>query len=830
MKWILFIICFFVLQQKTFAQNPVNLSSSEILLALQKLNTVGSVLYVAAHPDDENTRLLSYLANEKKVKATYLSLTRGDGGQNLIGKEQGEALGLIRTNELLAARRTDGAEQLFTRANDFGYSKNPEETMAIWNKDSVLYDVVLAIRRLKPDVIICRFPTNGDGGHGHHTASALLAQEAYAAAANPAIYPDQLTTATIWQVKRIYWNAFVPSDAKEINTKHTTLDVGVYNALLGKSYGEIAAESRSNHKSQGFGSAKNRGKFIEYFEYMAGDSATATDIFSAINFAWNRFANTTTIQSALEDCIAKYNAAQPNLSVAAIADIYKQLQALPETDAHLAFYKKQKLQEAQKILLACSGIFAEATADAFTAVSNKNILVNTQIITRYSQDVVVKNIVINQQWDTTTNFKLLPNELLTIKHKLKVNAKQDNWNAYWLNEPHSNSRYVVKDNNLIGEPLGPTKLNAIFNVQINGVDIAIAKPIVYKFTDPVKGEVYRNVDVLPLVTINWPEKVFVFTDAKPKKIKVVIRANADSISGRLQLSSTANWSTRIANPNFTIYQKNEEAIVEVEIFANADAEKSTITAAVIIDKETFNQSIQRIEYDHIPHQQILHAAEAKLLKLNIKKTGMNIAYINGAGDDVAACLAQIGYKVTVLNIDQIQTQDLSSFDAIITGIRAFNTNEKLFACNAKLMDYVKKGGNVIVQYNTNSRAGPLNAKLGPYPFTISRDRVTDELANMRITNPTHSIVNYPNKITDADFENWVQERGIYFATEFEKNYQTVFSCNDPKEKASEGSLITCAYGKGNFVYTGIVFFRELPAGVPGAYRLLTNIISMPKNK
>ncbi|HSY62604.1 MAG TPA: PIG-L family deacetylase, partial [Cytophaga sp.] len=331
--FVLFLVTLFI-TNSTLAQTPT-VSSADILQKLQKLNTVGSVLYIAAHPDDENTRLLPYLTYERKYRTAYLSLTRGDGGQNLIGKEQGEPLGLIRTQELLAARRIDGAEQFFTRANDFGFSKNPEETFNFWNKDSILADVVWVIRTFKPDVIITRFPTTGEGGHGHHTASAILAVEAFSAAADPARFPEQLKYTTVWQAKSIFWNTFSFGTINTTSEDQIKINIGGYNPLLGRSYGELASENRSMHKSQGFGTAKTRGDNTEYFKQLGGDKVS-TDIFENINSTWNRFAATKPIGESISKIISKFDAQHPETIVPDLTALYKQIQVLDETDKTLA--------------------------------------------------------------------------------------------------------------------------------------------------------------------------------------------------------------------------------------------------------------------------------------------------------------------------------------------------------------------------------------------------------------------------------------------------------------------------------------------------------------
>lgn len=822
----LLIIIFCV--KHTQSQNtPLN--SSEIIQGLKKLNTIGSVLYIAAHPDDENTRLLGYLANERKLRTGYLSLTRGDGGQNLIGKEQGELLGLIRTQELLAARRVDGAEQFFTRANDFGYSKTPEETFSFWNKDSILSDVVLTIRRFKPDVIICRFPTTGEGGHGHHTASAILAIDAFEAAANPKRFPEQLSQVQTWQAKRIFWNAFNFGTTNTTSPDQLKIDVGLFNPLLGKSYGEIAAESRSCHKSQGFGSAKQRGSNLEYFKLLKGDSVKS-DLFENISLSWLRFKGLEKFETSINDCIQKFNPQNPENSIAALVSIYKQIALLQDNNSEISYWKKQKLKETELLLLACSGLWMEAFSPDYIGIPGQEVSITVQVVNRNKNSVKLNKISYLNQSDSTCMLTLKPNELYTFKRKEKISESLAYSNPYWLNEEHTTGLYTVKNINLIGKPENESATKVVFNVSIEDLTLSIERNVVHKYTDPVKGEIYRPFEILPPASVNIQEKVFVFTDNKPKTITLVIKANTGNISGKLNLIATDGWMVSIGNPEFKLNNKGDEAVIEATVSASKNTTNGYLTAALTINNKTYNHSIKRIEYDHIPYQFILSEAKAGLMFVDLKKSGNTIGYIPGAGDDIPTCLKQIGYNVTILSDELLTNDNLSKYSAIVTGVRAYNTSERLQVHYNKLMDYVKNGGNLIVQYNTNNRIGPVKAKIGPYPFTISRDRVTDEKAEVKFVNDKHIVLNTPNKITSKDFENWIQERGIYFATEMDKQYESILKMNDANEKSSDGSLIIGKYGKGNFVYTGLAFFRELPAGIPGAYRLFVNMLSLPQNK
>ena len=809
------------------AQSP-NVSSADILQKLHKLNTVGSVLYIAAHPDDENTRLLPYLTYERKLRTGYLSLTRGDGGQNLIGKEQGEPLGLIRTEELLAARRIDGAEQFFTRANDFGFSKNPEETFGFWNKDSILADVVWVIRNFKPDVIITRFPTTGEGGHGHHTASAILAIEAFTAAADPNRFPEQLKYTEVWQAKRIFWNTFSFGTINTTSESQIKIDIGGYNPLLGKSYGELASENRSMHKSQGFGTAKTRGQTIEYFKQLGGDSVSK-DIFEKINISWNRFPAAAKLSKSLDKIIAKYNAQQPQLIVPDLVAFYKQLQALNESDANLRSWKKYALKETEELLLASSGLWMEAYAADYIAIPGNDLATTVQIISRNKSLVTVNGIrYINQ--DSAFTLILKPNELYTFKHIGKLPKDYPYSNPYWLNQKHSLGLYTVSNPLLIGKPENDPAASVVFTVTIDNLQLSVTRPVVYKYTDPVKGEIYRPLEILPAATVNIAERVYVFNDTLPKNISFVVKANTANVSGTLDWQLPAGWKATSLNNSFKLNVKGDEALITVSIQPSATSLSGKISTFIKVNDETLTKGITRIEYDHIPYQFILTDAEATIVHLDLRTAGKNIGYIPGAGDDVVACLKQVGYNVTILTDDLLDKGDLKQYNAIVAGIRAYNTNDRLQVYYKTLMQYVEQGGNLVVQYNTNNRIGPLLAKIGPYPFTISRERVTDEQAEVRILQPTHAVFQYPNKITSTDFNGWIQERGIYFATEADAHYQSMLSLNDPNEKPNEGSLIVTPYGKGNFVYTGLVFFRELPAGIPGAYRLFVNLLSIPENK
>lgn len=826
MRILLFFTFLFLQFRVAFSQTEAPKSSSEILQALYKLNTVGSVLYIAAHPDDENTRLLSYMSKEQKVRTGYLSITRGDGGQNLIGKEQGEMLGLIRTQELLAARRTDGAEQFFTRAFDFGYSKTPEETFSFWNRDSILSDMVWVIRNFKPDVMICRFPTTGEGGHGHHTASAILALQAFDDAANPQKFAWQLKYTQVWQARSIFWNTFNFGTTNTTAENQIKFDVGVFNPFIGKSYGEIAAESRSFHKSQGFGSAKQRGQALEYFKYLKGDSCK-NHVLENINLTWSRMKGTDEIQKAIDVCIKQFNHQHPEEILPQLIQVYRLIKEFTYQDNTAKHWKKIKQQEVEQLILACSGLWLECSADDYSVVPGGNFLLKCEVAGRSKSNITINKISFENE-DSVINKSLVYNENIQIKHRYTVQENASYSNPYWLNRAHLAGTFDIADKLLIGGAENAAAINVALNITINDFEMTLMKPVMYKSTDPVKGEIYRPFEILPAITINFNETVYALTDGNAKNMDVVIKANTSNVKGTLELNAVGFDLTY--NKEIAIAKKGDELIVPVTIKRAANAQSGKLQAKILMNGKVYNQSIRRINYDHIPAQFVLSEAATKILNIDIKKAGINIGYIPGAGDEIPACLKQIGYKITELSDQMIENDNLSVYDAIVTGVRAYNTNERLQIYHPKLMEYIKNGGNLIVQYNTNNRIGPVKAVIGPYPFTISRERVTDENAKMNLLDTAHPAFNTPNKIEDKHFENWVQERGIYFASELDTNYKTLIAANDANEAANSGSLIVAKYGKGNFVYTGLAFFRQLPAGVDGAYQLFVNLLSLPKNQ
>lgn len=812
------------------AQKPKTPSSSEIYESIQKLNVLGSVLYVAAHPDDENTRLIAYMANHVKARTAYLSLTRGDGGQNLIGPEIRELLGVIRTQELLAARRIDGGEQLFSRANDFGYSKHPDETFGIWDKDKVLSDVVLAIRQFKPDVIINRFDHRRSGRtHGHHTASAMLSIEAFDLANNTSAYPEQLKQTTLWQPKRLFYNTswwrYGSREAFDKVDKGNMLklDIGVYYPLKGMSNNELASIASSQHLCQGFGRVSTRGAQDEYIEFLKGEPLDGTnDVFAGIDTSWNRVKSGKPIGDILNAVEANFNFTNPSVHVPDLLKAYTLLQNI-END----HWKTLKSEELKHIIQMCAGLYLEASADTNWATAGDMVNVALEVLNRSDIPITLVSISNISNMDVSKNIKLDNNTRFTFKEVLKIEDNATPTTPYWLNKKGTLGMYQVADATLIGKPETPRDYTVDFNLLIENTPITFSKPVIQRFSRPDKGELYRPFEIIPEASAKIKEKVFIFENGNQRDITVVVKAGRDNLEGNVEVCHPNDWQVYPKKQKVAIAHKGEEQTLVFTVIPPEHQSEGLIGPIVHIGDKDYTKELIEIDYEHIPFQTVLLPSESKVVRLDIKKRGENIGYIQGAGDVVPESLQQIGYNVRVIQPDEINPETLSLFDAVVVGIRAYNTLDDIDFKQQQLFDFVKNGGNMIVQYNTSYRLKTEN--LAPFDLKLSRDRVTDENAEVRFLNPDHEVLNFPNKITQKDFEGWTQERGLYFANSWGNEFTPILSMNDKGEQPKEGSLLIAKHGKGHYIYTGLSFFREFPAGVSGAYRLFANMLSLGKD-
>ena len=806
---LLFLVPFFISSQQ--------LSSNEIFHRFKKLNVLGNVLYLAAHPDDENTRFISYCANEKLFNTGYLSLTRGDGGQNLIGTEIREELGIIRTQELLSARSIDGGQQFFTRANDFGYSKTPDETLEIWDKEKVLSDVVWVIRKFKPDVIVCRFPVDGKGGHGHHTSSALLAAQAFDISGDSTQFNEQLKYVSTWQPKRVvintgrWWNKDISaSDPGVVST-----DIGGYNQLLGTSYNELAALSRSMHKTQGFGSTGKRGEYLEYFEYLRGDSAK-NNLFQDIDFSWNRIPHNKQIENKIKQLITSYDLNLPSNSLNILLSLRTLLQENKED-----YWHKVKLKEVEELILQCSGIYLEMTTLSSKKTKKDSVGFNLELVNRSNVNVSLnkiecKSLNFNKQY----SFKSTYNSKQDFKNKTLVPKNALISQPYWLEKKPLLGTCIVNDQLKIGLP--ENQPAAVFKITllIEKQSISYNRPLIYKWNDPVKGEQKKNWIITPKVTANLNKKVIIFSDESVQKIDVKLKSHSGMQKGDITIKTPKGWDIK-GPKKYQIEKSDDELTVSFELKPTKSAISGQLKLLINgLESHSFN----KIEYDHITPQTWFPRAEIQLVKLNLEIPPRKIGYLMGAGDLVGDYLVNLGYELDILNSENIDQQQLNNYDVIITGVRFFNVDDRAPFIAPLLLEYTNQGGNLIIQYNTSYR---LKTKdFFPYPLKISRDRVTEENAKVTFLKKQHKVLNKPNEITEKDFDFWVQERGLYFPNMWSKEYEPILSWHDKNEEAKDGALLIAPYGKGYYTYTGISFFRQLPKGVSGAFKLLVNLISL----
>ena len=779
-KLVVFMVAFCALQMNVVAQK----NSAEIIAQIKGLKTVGSVLYFAAHPDDENNSFLPYLTKERNLRTAYLSLTRGDGGQNLIGKEQGIELGMIRTQELLAARRIDGAEQYFSTAYEFGYSKSWEEALQIWDHEKVLSDAVWVIRKFQPDIIISRFPPDARAGHGHHAASAIIANEAYIAAADPTKFPAQFKYGVgVWKAKRILWNTFNFGSVNTTNENQLKVEVGGYNPIIGKSYGEIGAEARTMHKSQGEGRPRRRGASYEFFELKGGDPAN-NDIMDGVNTSWSRLQGAA-VETSIDKIVSTYNINDPSASVAALVKLYQQINALPVSN-----WRNYKLDQVQDIIKSCAGIYIEATSQQQQVIPGESISVQFLLNQRSNANAVLQSIQLPSK-DTILNKTLVNNQNIQFEYKLNVPANKSISQPYWLVNPKTEGMFVVKDQLLIGKSENDPEFEGLVNVEIEKQVFIFKIPVQYKYTDLTKGDVYQPIAVVPATEIKYN-----------KEVSIVAPGKAITVSYQTMEHNGTSKQTDITLKNSTEH---------LPVNDNAIYTKS-------------------IAYDHIPTITYFPTASTKIVPLAVQNTAKHIGYIDGAGDKIPEALVELGATVTHLTESDITADNLKQFDAIVVGIRAYNMYSYLTEKNDIFNAFVAQGGNLVVQYLKSNQVGIKPVKVGPYKFSVnSGKRVTQEEVPVYFTLPNHTVLNAPNKITASDFENWVQERSTYQSDNFDAHFEAPLTMNDKGEAPSNGSLLIAPYGKGNMVYLSLVLFRQLPAGNPGAYKLLANIISLPKH-
>lgn len=825
--------------------------AGELLLKLKKLNVLGSVLYVAAHPDDENTAMIAAFAEGRLMRTAYLSVTRGDGGQNLIGSELGPALGLVRTHELLAARRIDGGEQMFTRAIDFGYSKTAEETFRVWGREEVLRDVVRAIRTFRPDVVLARFPENGDGGHGHHTASAVLAREAFRAAGDATRFPEQIEEGlSPWQPRRLFWNGW-RRDGKPIEGS-IPYEIGDYVPALGRSHTETAAESRSQHKSQGFGSSERRGRLANALVLLGGD-AVAADPFEGIDVTWGRVSGGAGVGRLLEEAERLFDVREPSRVLPKLLEAHAAMRGLRADP-----WVEVKRRELLAAIRSASGLWLEAIAASPSATPGSAFRLKVTALVRAGAPATLARVAV--PWGAgeglPSGAELKLNEPVSGSASVPVPVDAETTQPHWLRSRPSRGLYAVPEAKDSIRPDGAS-LRVSFDVVMSGETLTYEEPVYFRRTDPVKGEEIRPFVVEPPVSVELEEEVLVLPDHRPRVVRATVRAAEaptdrsgpppltpsivasasgaegkggeappPKVDGAVRLSVPAEWRVEPAVRPFAL-APGASATFEFTLRSPERSAVAAIGAEAATGGDSWGLTKRRIEYPHLPPLTYFERAEARAVHVDLGRGPSRVGYVSGPGDEVPGVLRQMGYAVTLLSADDLLRGDLGRFDVVVLGIRAANTRAELKDAMPRLFDWVEAGGTLVLQYNTSFEQ--VTDRLGPFPLTLGRDRVTDEESTVTLLAPEHPLLTTPNRIGPADFDGWVQERGLYFPATWDERYVPLLGMADPGEKESKGALLAARHGKGTYVYTGLSFFRQLPAGVPGAIRLFANLVSGGRN-
>jgi LmbE family N-acetylglucosaminyl deacetylase len=801
-------------------------TSPAILQQMRSFSTMGSVLYISAHPDDENTQTITYLARGRGYRTAYLSLTRGDGGQNVLGSQLGEQLGVARTQELLAARRLDGGRQYFTRAKDFGFSKDYQETLRIWYQQAVLADMVRVIRSFRPDVILTRFSPRPGNTHGHHTASTVLAIEAFKLAGDPRAFPEQLAELTPWQPKRILHNVGVAGGGAAAGSDLTgvvKIEVDGQDPVLGESFTAIAARSRAMHKTQGFdvGGPPGGWRKTESFLPLGGEPATH-DILDGVDTTWSRVPGGAEIGRLTEEAIARFNPEDPAASVPALLTIRSRVSVLPMDPV-----VSDKRRQLDRIIQACIGLEVETVVDRPEAVPGEALKMRHTAVVR--SRIPVRWTAVRYpsvQRAGTKVLDLRANRPVVRDAIQTLPATTPPTQPYWLRKEGTAGLFHVDDPSLIGRPENPPAFPIEYVFEVGRQTLVISGEPVAAATDSANATMRRRLDVIPPVSLRFASGVQLFAPDAARPVTVELTAARARAAGTVQLEAPTGWRVTPASQPFRLAGEGEQARFTFTVTAPDQLATAKLEASVEINGARFNHQRIEIRYDHMPFQLLQPAARLKAVSLDLAIRGRHVGYLPGAGDDVAGCLEHMGYAVTQLTGADLTLEKLRPLDAVVIGIRAFNIRTDLAEHLPALFAYVEAGGNVIAQYNLSNGLGA--NWLAPFHLRISRDRVTDENAPVTFLAPDHPSLTTPNHISKADFDGWVQERGLYFPDQWDERFTAILASADLGETPLRGGLLVARHGKGYFVYTGLAWFRQLPEGVPGAYRLFANLVSLGK--
>ena len=826
-------------------------------LALRRVGTTKRVLMVGAHPDDEYTPLLARLALEEGADVAYLSLTRGEGGQNGIGPELGEALGLLRTEELLSARRVDGARQFFTRAYDFGFSKSAEETLEHWPREEILRDAVGVVRLFRPDVIVAVFSGTPRDGHGQHQVSGMIAREAFEAAADPTRFPEQIRAGLRpHRAQRLYQSLWGGAEGSTLR-----VPVGGLDPLTGRSPYQLAMASRSRHRSQDMGRPESAGPRWGYLRRVLpeGAASSSASMWEGVD---------TTLHFPIPDPVPRgYTALElqakeydrgvgwlraarllaPDSLVPALAHIVRTLET-PAEDGRvpadrLADHRAKRadeLRDAREALALAGGLVLDAVAGDARLVPGQDFELEVSLWNGGGRAVTVDSLApaLPAGWtavrvDSAASSEVAAGGILVRRYRVRVPADARPTEPYFLRAPREGDLYRwTGDWSVDGRPFEPAPVRAAARVRIADVALPLETEATFRDVDLRQGELRRPILVVPAVSVRLsPGTTILPTSGTARPLRWRVRLENEQpggIGGTLRVQAPAGWR---AEPAALPLRLGAGEVREVELALHpaagvAAGDYPVSVAFVADDGRRFERGAQVVDYPHVRARPLYHAASASVRAFDVRvPAGLKVAYIEGAGEEGPAVLEQLGITPTLLDAQALASADLSQYDVIVAGSRAYEVRQDLAAHNARLLEYVRRGGTMIVQYNKYEL---VEGKFTPYPLTMARPhgRVTDEAAPVRVLDPAHPVLAAPNRITDADFAGWVQERGLYFAETWDPAYTPLLETGDPGAQPLRGGLLVAKHGEGTYVYTGLAFFRQLPEGVPGAWRLFANLLAL----
>ncbi|MBK9152743.1 MAG: PIG-L family deacetylase [Chloracidobacterium sp.] len=822
---------------------------------LKRLNTSASAMMIGAHPDDEDTALLSYLSRGENARTAYLSLTRGDGGQNIIGPELGEALGVIRTEELIQARKLDGAEQYFTRAYDYGFSKTLQEARLKWDENVILCDTVRAIRQFRPLVVVAQFSGTPADGHGHHQFAGYIAPRAVKAAADASQCGGE--SGAVWAVKKFYVRHRGQGEPRlRVNT-------GKYDPLYGRSYFEIAMEARSQHKSQEQGVLELRGDQYSSLN-LQGSEARESGIFEGLDVSVAAAGTgqvdpgkaLAEVQDAAERALREYDPRTPERILPHLINGYKAAtrkgQFTAPNPPTEVFAREMRTRFADAIV-AVLGLQIDALSDVETIAQGESFNVGVKAYWPNREGVTIKGLSLavplkpgipsianrsDLQWwsvrrvpaptSNTPGFLTREAGMAAEYFAVTVPPDADLTTPYWLVEPRPGDMYVMSGHRGVhGSPFQPPVPKALVTLEVNGETLYVERPVEFRYADDVRGEIRRNVAVVPTITVGLDQNLMIIAagaKATEKQLAVTVTSNSSgAVSGKVALDLPAGWTAASDSSELNLTRKGESGSVQFKIRVPANARPGTYTlkATATIGDKSFSRSVRTLSYPHIQTHRFYNDAAVKANVIDLKTRPVKIGYIPGSGDSLPQAIAQMGLSIETIDERTLAAGDLSRFDTILVGIRAYQVRTDIVAHNKRLLEFAEKGGTLVVQYQlsgyTQQGLAPFPARQGP--------RVADETAKVTILDPSHPIFNVPNKITDADFAGWVQERNLYNFSTMDPKYKGLLEAHDVNEAENAGGLVVADIGRGRYVYCSYSLFRQLPAGVPGAYRLLANILA-----